>query len=92
MSMISATGSCRKDAGKSSDSAGKQWKSLEHGSSIPNGHCPVDSCQLPLLSGRNRPEIIGKNTENFRPEYYFHKMTENIGNRQFPGQFVRPGV
>jgi hypothetical protein len=21
---------------------------------------PVDSCQFPMLSGRNRPEIIGK--------------------------------
>jgi hypothetical protein len=36
---------------------------------------PVDSCQLPVISGRNRPEIIGKNPKNFRPEYCFHKVT-----------------
>ncbi len=33
-------GSCRKDAGKSPDPAGKHRKSLEHGSSIPTGNCP----------------------------------------------------
>jgi hypothetical protein len=33
---------------------------------------PVDSCQLPVLSVRNRPEIIGKNPKNFWPEYCFH--------------------
>jgi hypothetical protein len=32
--MIAATGSCRKDAGKSTYPAGKHQKSLEHGSSI----------------------------------------------------------
>jgi hypothetical protein len=25
-----------------------------------------------VLSGRNRPKIIGKNQENFLPEYCFH--------------------
>jgi hypothetical protein len=34
---------------------------------------------------------IGKNPENFRPEYCFHKITGITGNRQFPGRFVRPG-
>jgi hypothetical protein len=57
--MISVTGSCRKDAGKSPDSAGKHWKSLEHGSSIPNGlvrwilvnfHC------FPVGTGRKSSE------------------------------------
>jgi hypothetical protein len=62
--MIPATGSCRKDAGKSPYPAGKHRKSLEHGSSIPAGKflvfLPVDSCQLPVLSGRNRAKNIGK--------------------------------
>jgi hypothetical protein len=35
----------------------------------------VDSCQLPVLSGRNRAESIGKNPKIFRPEYCFHKIT-----------------
>jgi hypothetical protein len=28
--------------------------------------------QLPVLSSRIRSEIIGKNPENYRPEYCFH--------------------
>jgi hypothetical protein len=32
---------------------------------------------FPVLSGRNWPEIIGKNPEKFRPEYGFHKITRN---------------
>ncbi len=59
--------------GKSPYPAGKHRKSLEHGSSIPAGKfsvfLPVDSCQLPVLSGRNWAENIGKNPKIFRPEY-----------------------
>jgi hypothetical protein len=51
------------------DPAGKHRKSLEHGSSIPTGNCPVDSCQLPFfpagtdwkLSEKIR-KISGRNT------------------------------
>jgi hypothetical protein len=53
---------------------------------------PVDSCQLSVLSGRNRPEIIGKNSKIFRPEYYLHKITGITRNRQFPDRVVRPGL
>ncbi len=49
------------------------------------GFIPVDSCQLPVLSGRNRPEIIGKNQKNFRPEYCFHKITGITRNSSLPG-------
>jgi hypothetical protein len=37
-----------------------------------SGFFRVDSCQLPVLSGRTRLKIIGKNPENFRPVYCFH--------------------
>jgi hypothetical protein len=36
---------------------------------------PLYSCQLPVRSDRNRREIIGKNLDNFRPEYCFHVPT-----------------
>jgi hypothetical protein len=55
------------------------------------GFFPVDSCQLLVLSGRNRLEIIGKNPKIFRSEYCFHKITGITRNRQFPDWVVRPG-
>ncbi len=55
------------------------------------GFFPVDSYQLLVLSGRNRPEIIEKNPKNFTPEYCFHKITGITRNRPFPGRTVRPG-
>jgi hypothetical protein len=82
--MIPATGSCR----KTPEVSGK-WK--QYSDRKLSGFFPVDSCQLLVLSDRNRPETIGKNPENFRPEYCFHKITGITGNRQFPGRFVRPG-
>ncbi len=36
------------------------------------GFFSVDSNQFPVLSGRNRQEIIGKNPKNFRWKYCFH--------------------
>jgi hypothetical protein len=39
-----------------------------------------------------RPEIIGENPKNFRPEYCFHKITGITRNRQFPDWVVRPGI
>ncbi len=94
-SVIPATGSCRKDARKSTCPSGKHRKLLEHGSSIPVGNFsdffPVYSYQLPVLSDRNRPKIIGKDPKNVRPEYCFHKITGITRNRPFPGRTVRPG-
>jgi hypothetical protein len=82
--VIPATGSCR----KTPEITGT-WKQYPDWNL--SGFFPMDSCQLSVLSGRNRPEIIGKNPENFRPEYCFHKITGIIWNRRFPGRFVRPG-
>jgi hypothetical protein len=39
-----------------------------------------------------RPEIIGKNLTNFRPEYCFNKITGISRNPRFPGWIVRPGL
>jgi hypothetical protein len=73
--MISATGShgivqerCAKVTGsckKTQEIAGT-WK--QYSDRKLSAFFPVDSCQLPALSGRSRPEMIGKNSENFRPE------------------------
>ncbi len=51
--MIPTTGSCRKIP----EIAGT-WK--QYSDRKLSGFVPVNSCQLPLLSSRNRPEIIGK--------------------------------
>jgi hypothetical protein len=61
------TGSCR----KTPEIAGI-WKQYSDRKLF--GFSPVDSCQIPVLSGRNRPEIIRKNPKIFRPEYCFHKI------------------
>jgi hypothetical protein len=47
------------------------------------GFFPMDSCQLPVLSDRNQPEIIGKNPKIFRPQYCFHKSPELPGTCSF---------
>jgi hypothetical protein len=44
----------------------RSWKQYS-GREFPGGFQ-----QLPVLSGRIRPEIIGKNAGNPRPEYCFH--------------------
>ncbi len=56
------------------------------------GFLLVDSCQLPVFSGRNPAESIVENPKSFRPEYCFHKITGIIRNRPFPGRTVRPGL
>ncbi len=63
---------------------GKHRKAVEYGNSILAGFVPVDSSQLPVLFNRNRSEIIGENSEDFRPEYCFHKITGIARNRPFP--------
>jgi hypothetical protein len=55
--MIPATRSCKKNAGKSMDPAGKHRKSLEHGSSIPAENHWKKSEKVPagiLLSQKHR--------------------------------------
>jgi hypothetical protein len=57
------------------DLAEKYWKLVKHGSSIPTRNC-LDFIQwIPanfLFTGRNQPELIRKNPDNFRPEYCFY--------------------
>jgi hypothetical protein len=43
----------------------------------------VDFHQLPVLPGKNRPEIIGKNLKSFWPEYCFTKSPELPGTGSF---------
>jgi hypothetical protein len=71
--MIPATGSCCKDAGKSSYPERKHQKSLEHGNSIPAGNfsdifrwIPANFLCFPTGTGRKVLEkirqISGRNT------------------------------
>jgi hypothetical protein len=79
------TGSCR----KTPEIAGT-WK--QYSDPELSGFFPVDSCQLPMLSGKNRPKITRKNPKNFRPEYCFHEIAGITRNWPFPGRTVRPGI
>jgi hypothetical protein len=72
--MIPATGSCR----KTPEIAGTSKQYSDRKSS---GFFPVYFCQLPVLSGRNRPEILGKNPKIFWPEYCFRKINGITRNR-----------
>jgi hypothetical protein len=78
------TGSCR----KTPEIAGT-WK--QYSDRKMCGFFPMDACQIPVLSGRNRSEIIRKNPKISQPEYCFHKITGITRNRQFPDRVVRPG-
>jgi len=93
--MIPATESCRKDGRKSPHPAGKHRKSPELGSNTPGENCPdffpADSCQLPVLSVRNRAESIEKNPKFFWLEYCLRKITGITRNRPFRGRTVRRG-
>ncbi len=66
----------RDPAGKMRKSRRIPQESTGNGSSIPAGSFsdffPVSSCEFPVLSGRKRSEIIGKNPKKFRLEYCFH--------------------
>jgi hypothetical protein len=97
--MIPATGSrkilqerCGKVTGsfRKTPEIAETWK--QYSDRKLSGFFPVDSCQLPVLSGRNQPEIIGKNPKIFRSEYCFHKITGITRNWQFPDRVVRPGL
>ncbi len=78
------TGSCRK-----TPEIAETWK--QYSDRKLSGFCPADSCQLSVLSGRNRAKSIGKNPKIFRPEYCFHKITGITGNQPFSSRTVRPG-
>ncbi len=78
------TGSCRK-----TPEIAETWK--QYSNRVLSRFFPVDSCELPVISGRNGLEIIGKNSKNFRSEYCFHKITGITRSRQFPDRVVRPG-
>ena len=66
------------------------------GSSIPTGNLldffPVDSDQFPVLSSRNRSEIIGKNPKIFRLEYCFHVPVTSGAFLPEPARIFRPGI
>jgi hypothetical protein len=51
----------------------------------------VDSGQFPVLSGRNRSEIIGKNPKNFRWEYCFDVPAISDAFLPEPARNFRPG-
>ena len=65
------------------------------GSSIPTGNLldffPVDSDQFPVLSSRNRSEIIGKNPKIFPLEYCFHVPVTSGAFLPEPARIFRPG-
>jgi hypothetical protein len=67
----------------------RKWKQYSDRKFI--GFFPVDSCQFPMLSGRNRSEIIGKNPKNFRWEYCFHTPAISGAFLPEPARNFRPG-
>ena len=64
-SKITATGSCRKEAGTSPDPAGKHRKWKQYSDRKFLDFFPVDFSRFPALSSRNRSEIMGKKSEKF---------------------------
>jgi hypothetical protein len=54
------------------ENTGNPWNWKQYSGRKLSEFFPVDSCQLPVRSERNRSEIIGKISKNFRPEYCFH--------------------
>ena len=97
-SMIPATGSrgiLQERSGKVTGSWRKApeiagtWKQYSHRKFL--GFFPVNSDQFPVLSGRNRSEIIGKNPKNFRWEYCFHVPMISGAFLPEPVRIFRPG-
>ena len=74
--MIPVTRSCRKTPGIAGT-----WK--QYSDRKLTGFFPLNSCQLPVFSDRNRPEIIGKNPKNCLLEYCFHKIIGITGTGRF---------
>ena len=97
-SNIPATGShmiLQERCGKVTGSHRKAPEIAGSGSSIPTGNLldffPVDSDQFPVLSSRNRSEIIGKNPKIFRLEYCFHVPVTSGAFLPEPACIFRPG-
>ena len=97
-SNIPATGShmiLQETCGKVTGSHRKAPEIAGSGSSIPTGNLldffPVDSDQFPVLSSRNRSEIIGKNPKIFRLEYCFHVPVTSGAFLPEPARIFRPG-
>ena len=97
-SNIPATGShmiLQERCGKVTGSHRKAPEIAGSGSSIPTGNLldffPVDSDQFPVLSSRNRSEIIGKNPKIFRLEYCFHVPVTSGAFLPEPARIFRPG-
>jgi hypothetical protein len=67
----------------------RKWKQYSDRKFV--GFFPVDSCQFPVLFGRNRPEIIGKNPKNFRWKYCFHVPAISGAFLPEPARNFRPG-
>jgi len=87
MSKITATES-RRILQESTGNSGK-WKQYSDRKFI--GFLPVDSSQFPVLSGRKRSEIIGKNPKNFRWGYCFHVPAISGAFLSEPASNFRPG-
>ena len=97
-SNIPATGShmiLQERCGKVTGSHRKAPEIAGSGSSIPTGNLldffPVDSDQFPVLSNRNRSEIIRKNPKIFRLEYCFHVPVTSGAFLPEPARIFRPG-
>jgi hypothetical protein len=67
----------------------RKWKQYSDQKFV--GSFPVDSSQFPVLSGRNRSEIIGKNPKNFRWEYCFHVPAISVAFLPESARNFRPG-
>ena len=61
--------------------AGSSRNTPEHKDSIPIGNFLVHFDHFSVLSTRNRSKIIGKNAENFWPEYSLHVLVQSYQNR-----------
>jgi hypothetical protein len=68
----------------------RKWKQYSDQKFI--GFFPVDSSQFPVLSGKDRSEIIGKNPKNFRWEYCFHVPAISGAFLPEPARNFRPGL
>ncbi len=78
------TGSCRKTL-----EIAVIWK--QYFDQKTAGFFPAYSCQFPVLSSRNRSEIIGKNPKISDWNTASKKITGITQNRSFPGRTVGPG-
>jgi hypothetical protein len=85
--MITATGSRR--ILQESTGNSRKWKQYSDRKFV--GFFPVDSSQFPVLSSRNRSEIIGKKPKIFRWEYYFHVPAISGAFLTEPARDFRPG-